>query len=196
MATSENTTLIFARIHNMEMTEYKATRLTLKCNYPFMTKYYRFNVFNKRMLQKENGTPFVIDDYVEAEICFSKPYHKLIQLCDTFFDMCSVCHRFLPAIDAQRMECECCSMILERNPKQYFDKQLKLISLTHKQYKYGPGVVLRFVDTLNDTFYAGVVFKNNPLYDEINKLEPGQTYSVNGWVETNDTFIDIVQCTM
>ncbi|MCP4259869.1 MAG: hypothetical protein GY774_20510, partial [Planctomycetes bacterium] len=118
-------------------------------NIPFKTINIKFKIWNEDMLKSQNEMLKEGGD-VEITYHYKDKFPQLDSMEAASIDSCPVCYSNLPAIDAQRWECQGCSTMNEEQHKLRINKGMKLTAKSVKNYRYGPGYHLNFLDEESD----------------------------------------------
>ncbi len=182
----------FGRIAEIKLMDKGYRRVTVAVNIPFMTKWMKFNVWNEKLLKKKTLEPFTEGEDVKVKYNYKDVFLNLIEMEPSMIDNCPICYSSLEAIDAQRMECEGCSLIPENERKTRINVEMKLTSCTFKQYLHSVGYKLEFLFEDETKRFVGVIFENTLLYNNIPELKVGSNYFVVGWKSNSGILLDIV----
>ena len=182
---------ILGRVLELKPMDKGYTRLTIVYNIPFKTKTLKFNAWNEDMLSScEEG------ETVKVVYTYKNSFPHLLAIDRALIDSCQICHTFMEALDAQRIECEGCSSIPKDQHKTRINAMMKLISLEPKQYMYSTGLRLEFLLEIEKKRYTYVIFENSLLDRISHDLKIGEKYFVVGWKSTQPgCFLDIVDIT-
>ena len=189
---------VLGRIFELKLMNKGYKKLTIIYNVPFKTKLLKFNIWDEEILKKEDMISFFKEgDEVKIEYTYKDSFPHLLSMERGLIERCYICHTFMEALDAQRMECEGCSCIPKEQHKIRFNAEMKLISLEPKQYMYSSGLRLDFLHEIEKRYYTYVIFENSFLDRIVPDLKVGENYFVVGWLSTQPgSYLDIVDITI
>ena len=184
MTISTHTAL--GEIVKVDMMDKGYTKLVLLVNIPYKTQYLTFSLWNaKKFLGGDDNLK--VGDCVFAQYHYNTHFTQLDNMTKMIsFDNCPICWCNLEAIDAQRIECPECSNISEEESKEQVSDKMKLTCKELNEYRYSSGYKLKFVEENDQKRYTCVVFKNSPLFENIDQLKIAETYHVVGWKHKED----------
>ena len=107
-------------------------------------------------------------------------------------DNCPICFSSLEGIDAQRWECDGCSLIPEEDRKTRINKEFKLVSKTMQEYKNSKGCKLELYCAEDNKTFKPVIFENSFHFNGIEKMRIGRRYRIAGWLAANGRYLDVV----
>ena len=180
------------RIAMIKRTNKDNIRIVVSVNTPFSTINIDFYIWDEDILQSQNKWMKEGDD-VEVQYHYKNKFDDVPQL-DSMkqasIDRCPVCYNNLPATDAQRWQCQECLTLCEEFHKIRIDKEMKLTSSEAiKNYRFGLGYSLNFIDEEINEGFACNVFQDSPLFPKINNMKLLNSYKVIGWMEKYNTKI-------
>ena len=165
----------------IQATDKGYTKMVLAVNIPFKQKYIAFNIWKNALLQDSSGQ-FKVGDCVGALYHYKEHFAVLEELVHVNrFDSCPLCFCSLEPIDAQRIDCPGCGTMDESECKDRICENMKLVSCTINNYKYSSGYRLEFNQESTKKKIVAVIFRNNPLFDNIKTLKISKKYIVVGW---------------
>ena len=184
MAISTHTAL--GEIAKIEVMTKGYTKLLISVNIPYKRINLTFCVWDTSQLCV-GGDGIDIGDNVLVQYHYKEKFAQLDGLNKMErFDNCPICYANLEPMDAQRIECPECSNISEEESKERVSDKMELASKELNEYRYSSGYKLKFVEENEQKSYTCVVFKNSPLFENIEQLKVAKTYHVVGWKNKGD----------
>ena len=163
------------------------TRVMLQVDIPFKRTYLTFIVWNLSKLN-DNGKIMKIGDFVRASYHYKEQFPQLDQLNEVCngYDCCPVCYSYTEAQDAQQIDCPGCAIVNDDEYKQRISEPMTLIAKVLNVYTYSSGYQVEFFNEKTKVSYKTVVFRNQPLFNQIVDMKIGGTYRVIGWKHKNE----------
>ena len=180
----------FGVIHDVIQVQNAYYKLTVCVNTPFRTDFLKFKVWRKELLKKYESVMFDKGDEISMKYHYKDSTPYLDNLSPASIDHCPVCYNALEATDAQRFECDGCSLYPESERKVRINKPMKVMSLTTELYAHSSGIRLELLPQGESKLCVAVVFPNELHYSSISKFKVGEIYYTLGWKSGND--LDIV----
>ena len=165
-------------------------KLTVCINSPFKTEFLTLKVESTKLLRKYENEMFQKGDGVMVEYQHNNSTPYLNKLYPASIDNCPVCYNALEASDAQRSDCDGCSIYTWDERKIRINKAMKVLSVSKELYPHSSGIRVELLSQNESNPLIAIIFPNEQNYSSASKFKVGDIYNILGW--KSGDFIDII----
>ena len=156
-------------------------KLTVCVNAPFRTDYLKFRVRSKELLRKYESEVFQNGDKVRMEYQYKDSTPYLNKLAPASIDNCPVCYNALEASDAQRSDCDGCSIYPWDERKIRVNKSMEVLSVNTVLYPHSSGIRIELLPQSESESLVVTLFPNERHYSSASNFKVGDIYNILGW---------------